>query len=179
MNTTTPFSVPVPKPIAVGLCLALLAIFLGFGLGAAFGAKESAIKGHLDQSGVAVLDSVYHGDVAAKNAVVKKSWSYLKRSHMHGGAIGTSALAAIVLLLLIGGQSRLAKLSAVAFGAGAVLYSSFWLLAGLAAPGLGGTGLAKESLSFVALSGAGLCIAGLLGTICCVGKASFFANTKP
>jgi hypothetical protein len=175
MNTSVP---PVPKPIAIGLCLALLAIFLGFGMGAAFGAKESAIKGHLEESGAAVLDTVYGGDVATKDAVVKKSWSYLKRAHMHGGAIGTSALAAILLLLLVGGQSTLAKLSALAFGAGAVLYSMFWLFAGLAAPGLGSTSLAKESLSYIALPGAGLCIAGLLGAMVCVVKVSFFVPAK-
>lgn len=178
MNTSLPTVPSVPKPIAVGLCLALLAIFLGFGMGAAFGAKESVIKGHLEESGVAVLDSVYGGHVASKDAVVKKSWSYLKRAHMHGGAIGTSALAAILLLLFIARQSRLAKFSALAFGTGAVLYSMFWLFAGLAAPGLGSTGLAKESLSYIALPGAGLCIAGLLGTMVCVVKVSFLSPSK-
>jgi len=175
MNMT---SLTVSKPIAVGLCLALMAILLGFSLGAGFGAKESAIKGHLEESANAVFETVYHGDDRAKEAVVQKSWSYLKRAHMHGGAIGTSAVAAILALLLLGGASRLAKFSAVAFGTGALLYSSFWLFAGLAAPGLGSTDLAKESLSYIALPGAGLCILGLLGTLVCVVKTSFFTSAK-
>jgi len=36
------------------------------------------------------LQSAYQGNVAAKDAVVKKSWEYLKRAHLNGGAIGTS-----------------------------------------------------------------------------------------
>jgi len=135
----------VPKSIAAGACLSLLAILLGFSLGGAFGAVEAPIKKHLDDSGSAVLESVYKGDAAAKDAVVKKSWEYLKRAHMHGGAIGT----------------------------GALLYSLFWLWAGLKAPGIGSTGAAKESLSFIAIPGAGLSILGLCGTIISVVKAGF------
>ena len=43
-------------------------------------------------------------------------------------------------------------------GGGALLYSTFWLAAGLTAPTVGGTGEAKEILSFLAIPGAGLCL---------------------
>ncbi len=161
----------VPKPIAVGVCLSLVAILFGFVLGGLFGSVESSIKQHLDDSGTAVLESVYHGDTAAKDAVVKKSWEYLKRAHMHGGAIGSAALGSIVALILLCRLETIAKLSAVAFGSGALIYPLYWLLAGLAAPGLGSTSAAKESLSFLAIPGAGLCILGLCGTLCAVAKA--------
>jgi len=170
---------PIPKPVAAGACFALLAIFLGFALGVAFGAKESAIKDHLNESGTTVLESVYHGDVDAKKAVVSKSWSYLKRSHMHGSAIGTSALVAILALLAFGARGGIANFSALAFGLGAVIYSLFWLFAGLSAPAIGSTGAAKESLAFLALPGAGLSMLGLCGTLFSVAKASFFAPSKP
>ena len=73
----------VPKPVVVGACLALLTMLLGFLLGVSFGAKESSIMAHLDKSGTAALQSVYNGDNAAKDMVVKKSWVYLKRAHLH------------------------------------------------------------------------------------------------
>jgi hypothetical protein len=156
------------KPVAAGLILALSAILLGFGLGGAFGAVESSIKGRLDAS--------YAGDPASKEAVVKKSWEYLQRAHLHGGAIGTAALSSITLLIVLGRSGLVAQWSSAAFGAGALIYSLFWLFAGLKAPGLGSTGAAKEALKFMAVPGAGLCMAGLLGTIasvvsCCRRKA--------
>lgn len=168
----------VPRTIAAGACLSLLAILFGFVLGAAFGAIEGPIKQRLDDSGSAALQSVYKGDVAAKDAVVKKSWEYLKRAHMHGGAIGTAALATIAILILLCPLGLVAQLSALAFGSGALLYSLFWLLAGFMAPGLGSTSAAKESLSFIAIPGSGLCILGLCGTIISVMKTTFLKSDE-
>lgn len=165
----------VPRSISVGVLLSLLTVLFGFSLGSAFGAVESLIKKHLDDSGTAVLQSVYEGDVAAKDAVVKKSWEYLHRAHLHGGAIGTASLASILTLILLCRIGRVAKLSALAFGSGALIYSVFWCIAGLAAPGLGSTTVAKESLSFIAIPGSGLCILGLCGTILSVLRTCFLA----
>ncbi|MBP2671758.1 MAG: hypothetical protein H6Q85_1824 [candidate division NC10 bacterium] len=169
---------PVPKSVVAAICLALLAILFGFTLGGAFGAVEDSIVKYLDDSGTAVLQTVYKGDVAAKDAVVKKSWVYLQRAHLHGGAIGTAALGAILTLVIMCRLGLVAKLSALAFGGGALTYSLFWLFAGLTAPGLGSTGVAKEALSFMAIPGAGLCILGLAGTIYSVVKDCFLASTE-
>jgi len=163
--------------MTVGLCLALISILVGFSLGAAFGLFEDGIKGYMNDSGTAVIQTVYHGDAAAKDAVVRKSWEYLKRAHLHGGAIGAAAVGSILALFLLCPPGLVARLSALAFGAGALIYSLFWLFAGLSATGLGGTGIAKESLSFMAIPGAGLCLLGLLGTLFSVIKVSFFSPT--
>jgi hypothetical protein len=154
---------PVPKTVAAGACLALLAILFGFVLGGAFGAVEDRIKGRLEASGSAVVETVYKGDAAAKDAVVKKSWSYLTRAHLHGGAIGTAALASIGALILLTPLGLPAQLSALAFGAGALLYAAFWLIAGFIAPGMEHG--AAESLAFIAIPGAGLCLLGACGTL--------------
>ena len=164
----------VPKPVVVGACLALLTMLLGFLLGVSFGAKESSIMAHLDKSGTAALQSVYNGDNAAKDMVVKKSWVYLKRAHLHGGAIGAGALGAILILILLCRLNLIAKLSALALGSGALIYSLFWLFAGLTSPELGSTEAAKESLSFIAIPGAGLVVLGMLGTIYSVVMSNFF-----
>ena len=170
--------VVIPRSMAVGVCLALLAILLGFVMGGVFGAVESSVKKHLDDAGAAVLHTVYQGDVAAKDAVVKKSWDYLKRAHLHGGAIGSAALGAILALILLCRLGLVAKVSAVAFGSGALIYSLYWLFAGLLAPGLGSTSVAKETLSIVAIPGAGLCLLGLAGTIFSVVKTCFFTSEE-
>lgn len=153
------------RSLAPGALLALLAILFGFGLGGAFGAAESSLKGGLRASADAVFESVYEGDAAKRDAVVKKSWSYMKRAHLHGGAIGAAALAAIVMLAMLGSPGWIEQLSSLAFGAGALLYAIFWLAAGLTAPGLGSTHDAKEALGWIAIPGSGLAILGLVGTI--------------
>ena len=149
------------RPLAPGLLLALLAIAFGFGMGAAFGAAEDSMKQGLAASGQAALESAYGGDEAAMKKVVAKSWSYYKRAHLHGGVLGTTALASILLLAAIGRPGRLEQVGALSFGAGALLYGLFWLLAGMRAPGMGSTGAAKESLGFLAIPGSALCMIGL------------------
>jgi len=166
----------IPKLLAMGACLALFTMLGGFLLGVAFGAKESSIKARLDNSGTAALQSVYEGDVAAKEAVVQKSWVYLKRAHLHGGAIGAAAIGTIIALILLCRLDMIAKLSALALGSGALLYSLFWLFAGIASPGLGSTSVAKESFAFIAIPGAGLCVLGMLGTIYSVVRSNFFRS---
>lgn len=163
------------KPFAPGILLALLAILFGFGLGIAFGAAEDTLKKALADSGAAVLDSVYGGDSEKMDAVVSKSWSYLKRAHLHAGAIGTSALATALLLFLIGTPGKLERWSSSAFGAGALLYSIFWCAAGFLAPGLGGTSQAKESLEFLAIPGSAFAVLGLVGAIVSVVRRVVFA----
>jgi hypothetical protein len=142
-----------------------MSIVFGFVLGVSFGAAEDSIKGHLRSEAQAVFESAYQGDADKRDAVVIKAWTYMKRAHLHGGAIGTAALASIVLFGLFGSSGLLERASAVAFGAGSLLYSTFWLAAALTAPSVGSTGEAKEALSFLAIPGAGLCLFGIGGTL--------------
>ena len=161
------------RPLAPGILLALLAVTFGFGMGAAFGAAEDALKGILKARAEVVLDSVYGGDAETADPVLSKSWTYFQRAHLHANALGTGALGACILLALLGTPGRLARLSAGCFGAGALLYGVYWLLAGLAAPGLGSTGAAKESLAWIGLPGSGLCVLGLAGTVLCTFQAMY------
>lgn len=153
------------RPLAPGILLALLAVAFGFGMGAAFGAAEDSLKGGLQASGEAVLESAYGGDEAAMTKVVKKSWTYYKRAHLHANALGTTALAVIAVIAMLGRPGRLEQVGAISIGAGSLLYGVFWLFAGMRAPGMGSTGAAKESLGFIAIPGSSLCVIGLGITI--------------
>lgn len=161
------------RPLVAGAALSLLAVLLGYGLGGLFGANEDAVKGRLRASADAALVESYGNDRQKADAVVSKSWSYLKRAHMHWGAMGAGALAIIAFLSAVGGAGRLGSVSAVSVGAGAVLYGLFWLLAGLKAPGLGGTSQAKDVYEFVAVPGAGLSIIGVAGALAAALRALF------
>jgi hypothetical protein len=152
-----------PDPIRAalpGLALALLAVLFGFAMGGVFGLNEDIIKGRLAASAAAVTTTVYHGDAAAAEPVVAKSWEYMQRAHLHGGAIGTAALGMILVMLLIGTAPRTVRILGLALGAGALGYAVFWLWAGFLAPGLGSTGAAKESLRWLAMPSAGALMLG-------------------
>ncbi len=157
----------------LGAALALLTLLYGFGLGGTFGAFEDDIKGHLKSEGQAVLDTAYGGDAAAMKKVTDKSWVYFKRAHLHANGLGTAALALILLLAHLPLDRRVRRLTALALGLGALGYPLFWMLSGLRAPGMGGTGAAKESLQWLALPSSGLCCLGLLAVAVITGRALF------
>lgn len=162
-----------------GLTLAVLTIFFGYGLGGAFGGMEDSILSGLRASADAVRDTVYGGDAEKAQAVVGKSWTYFKRAHMHGAGIGTASLA---LILLLGAFRRpvpaVRAAIAWALGLGALGYSSFWLIAGRMAPGLGGTGQAKEALEFLAVPSAGLLLLGVASMLVLT-TIELFTKPKP
>ena len=138
-----------------GLAVAVLTVLFGFGMGGIFGLNEDLIKGRLAASASAVTATVYHGDAAAAEPVLAKSWDYMQRAHLHGGAIGTAAIGLIVVLVLIGTTPRTTRVLSLALGIGALGYSVFWMWAGFIAPGLGSTGAAKESLRWLAMPSSG------------------------
>ncbi len=157
----------------LGTALALLTLLYGFGLGGAFGAFEDDIKAHLKSEGQQALDTEYGGDEAAMKKVTDKSWVYFKRAHLHANGLGTAALALILLLSHLPLDRRVRRLTALALGLGALGYPLFWMLAGLRAPGMGGTGAAKESLQWLAVPSSGLCCIGLLAVVVLAGRALF------
>ena len=143
-------------PFAIcGLALALLTLLFGQGMGIVFGLNEDAIKGRLAASAAEVRESVYHNDDVAIKAVLDKSWTYMKRAHLHAGGMGTTALALIILTCFMGASRRAISLTGLGLGGGGLGYSLFWMWAGIRAPMLGGTGAAKESLKWLAMPTAG------------------------
>ncbi len=162
------------RPFRTGILLSLLTLLFGFGLGIFFGAAEDSMKAGLKKSGEAALQSAYGGDQAAMGKVVAKAWVYYKRSHLHANGLGTTALALIVLLALLPGKLlRFRVWTATALGLGSLGYSIYWLLAGMRAPSVGSTHDAKESLDWLAIPSAGLCLLGLIAVIVIAAMALF------
>ncbi len=145
-----------------GALLALLTILFGFAMGGVFGAFEAPLKQSLSERAESVRDAVYGGDSARMTSVLDKSFTYLKRAHLHAGSIGAVALGAILLLAALRRPRTIVRQSAaLALGVGGLAYAAFWLLAARAAPTLGSTDLAKESLSWLAVPSAGLLLLGI------------------
>lgn len=163
-----------------GLLLALFTVLFGFGFGGVFGAFEEPLKAGLVERAEAVRDTVYGGDAAKMKSVVDKSWSYYKRAHLHGGAIGAVALGATLLLAALPRAKPLVtRLSSLALGAGGLGYSAFWMLAARAAPSLGGTDAAKASLEWLAVPSAGLLLLGLVAVVALTVVELFTAPHDP
>jgi len=151
--------------VRIGMVLALLTLLYGFGLGGAFGAFEDNIVGSFEASATAVKDTVYHGDEAAIDKVIGKSWTYMKRAHLHANSLGTAALAIMLVLAGTPASRRVRGVISPALGLGALGYASFWMFAVLTAPALGSTHDAKEALGWLAIPSAGLLILGLTATL--------------
>lgn len=138
-----------------GLAVAVSTVLFAFVLGGVFGLNEDLIKSRLAASASAVTATVYHGDAAAAQPVLAKSWDYMQRAHLHGGAMGTAAIGLTVVMILLGTAPRTTRVLSLALGVGALGYAVFWMWAGFIAPGLGGTGAAKEALRWLAMPSAG------------------------
>lgn len=166
------------RGMRIGLVLAMLGVLFGFGMGVAFGAFEGQLKAGLRADADAVLTTVYGGDRAKADAVLDKSFAYFQRAHLHGGAIGAVALGLILVLACTQASRPWSALAALGLGGGSLGYPLFWLLAGMRAPGLGGTGAAKESLEWLAVSTSGMAVAGLVVAIGATAMALFGAREK-
>ena len=146
------------RAVLPGLLLATLTLLLGFGLGVVFGLNEEAITSRLASSAANAPAAVYHGDAALLKTVLSKSWAYMQRSHLHAGALGTTAVALSLTVVLLGVGATMARAVSVAAGAGGLGYSLFWVWAGSRAPALGSTDAAKESLAWLAMPSSGLVV---------------------
>jgi hypothetical protein len=155
----SPVATGAMRTVLPGLLLAVFTLLFGFGLGVVFGLNEEWIKSRLAASAAAAPESVYRGDAAAIKAVLSKSWTYMQRAHLHAGSLGTAAIALTGVVLLLGVRPLILRLISLGLGAGGLGYSVFWVWAGARAPGLGSTGAAKESLSWLAIPSSGLIVA--------------------
>ena len=148
--------------IKYGVLISMIAILFGGLMGLSFGCCEDSIKGSFKTSAAAVLNEKYGGAQEKADAVVKKSWVYMKRAHLHSQTMGVIAIAFSLLIAWLKFPARFQMGVSILSGLGSLGYGVFWLLAGAIAPGMGSTGAAKEAVGLVAqISGASFFLSAL------------------
>ena len=164
--------------VKYGLLFSLITLVYGFGLGGTFGVFEENIKNHLKNNAREVLATAYNGDEAKMKKITDKSWVYFKRAHLYANGLGTASVVLIILVSFLPISNKIKSINAIFLGVGSLGYSLFWMLAGLKAPAMGSTGLAKESLAWLALPSLGLCIIGLIMIVALVIMSLFVKGEK-
>ncbi len=148
--------------IKYGVLIAMVSILFGGVMGLSFGCCEDSIKETLKSEAAESLAGVYGGDQSKADKVIKKSWVYMKRAHLHSQTMGVISIAFSFLVAWLSfpppAQLGISFLS----GLGSLGYGFFWLLSGYRAPGMGSTGAAKEAVSLIAqASGGAFFVAGV------------------
>lgn len=160
-----------------GVLLCLLTLLFGVGLGGVFGVAEDNLKALIsNRYDTGLSNGVFEAPADGGAALRDKSWTYIKRAHLHANGMGAAGLG-LALALLIGCAScRLGGVTMMAAGIGGLAYPLYWLLAGFTAPGLGSTGAAKSALRWLALPSSGLFIlaivAGVITAACACMKVA-------
>ena len=140
----------------------MMAILFGGLMGLSFGCCEDTIKDTLKAGAKEALSGVYKGDQAKADKVVKKSWVYMKRAHLHSQTMGVISIAFSLLVAWLNFPARTQMGVSLLSGLGSLGYGFFWMVSGYLAPGMGSTGAAKESVGLIAqASGGAFFVAGV------------------
>lgn len=166
------------RPVLPGLLFGVLTLLFGFALGVVFGLNEDAIKSRLAASAESVRVTVYQEDAVAMKGVLDNSWSYMQRAHLHAGSLGAVAVSLTHVLVLLGTGKVASRVLSLFLGVGGLGYSVFWMWAGFRAPGLGSTGLAKESLAWLAIPASGMVVAATVAVALLLGRAVLSQRTS-
>jgi hypothetical protein len=152
--------------VRFGLAFGFVAVLYGWGLGVFFGVGEEWLRQGLVARAEAQR-SVYvkaagseEGATAAIKRMDETTWRYFLRAHLHAGGIGSIAIGSSLVLALLSAGPGIKRLASMLLGIGAVGYPLFWMMAALAAPGLGSTAAAKASLRWLAIPSSGALVVG-------------------
>ena len=148
--------------VKYGILVAMMAILFGGLMGLSFGCCEDTIKDTLKAGATESLSGIYKGDQAKADKVVKKSWVYMKRAHLHSQTMGVISIAFSLLVAWLNFPARAQMGVSLLSGLGSLGYGFFWMVSGYLAPGMGSTGAAKESVGLIAqASGGAFFVAGV------------------
>jgi hypothetical protein len=140
----------------------MMAILFGGLMGLSFGCCEDTIKDTLKAGAKEALSGVYKGNQAKADKVVKKSWIYMKRAHLHSQTMGVISIVFSLLVAWLNFPARAQMGVSLLSGLGSLGYGFFWMVSGYLAPGMGSTGAAKESVGLIAqASGGAFFVAGV------------------
>lgn len=144
-----------------GLVLAIVTTLYGFIGGAVLGLEDGPIRGVL-------AERVPEASRAESAALVDRAWTFLRRSHLHAGGMGTAAIALISLVpVMTARQPRwLGAGMSLGLGAGGAGYAVALVVAAIRTPSLASAALAKESAKFIAIPAAGAYMVGAALLLC-------------
>jgi len=149
--------------IKYGVLVAMIAILFGGVMGLSFGCCEDTIKDIFKVDAEDALSEVYQGDQAKAKKVIKKSWVYMKRAHLHSQTMGVISIVFSLLVAWLNFPVFAQLVVSLLSSLGSLGYGVFWLVAGFLAPGMGSTGAAKESVALIAqASGGAFFVAGVI-----------------
>ena len=141
--------------VKYGILISMIAILFGGSLGLSFGCCEKDIKDFLQANANSAPAAIYDGKEDRKEGVVKKSWVYLKRAHLHSQTMGVIAISFSLLVAWLNFIPKIQFGVSLLSGVGSLGYGVFWLGAALLAPGMGSTHDAKEAVGLVAQASGG------------------------
>lgn len=147
--------------IRLSVFISVFVIFTGFILGGIYGSYEDAIKEHFYKKALTVSESVYNNNQEIMKVVAEKSWEYMKHAHTHAVGLGPATLILILVLSFFKVNGTLKFMSSMLMSLGAVAYPLYWMLLAFKFPLTGNEELAKESLSCIAVPGAGIILIGV------------------
>jgi len=165
-------------PMKLGVLLAFLTILYGFGVGIMFAEFEEKVVNSMKDDAAAVFDTAYNGDTDFMDRTVSKSMHYLLRAHIHANGLGIGALVLIISMIVLTSASKLRDLSSLFLGIGALGYSTFWMITGFLAPGMGGIKQAKGAVGWYAILTVIICSIGVLLSLFLFVRATFFNKAK-
>ncbi len=161
----------------VGLVMALVAAWSGLVLGGIFGGLEPQAHELLADRARDVTQTVYAGNAEAAAAGEKIGWTFWRRAHVHASAMGTTALAFMVVISLLPAGAMMRRAAAYALGVGAIGYPCFLVLAGWLAPVIGTSMATKERCAWLAIPSAGAYLIGS-GIVAVIVIRALFADGR-
>ena len=132
--------------IKYGVLVAIIAILYGGMMGLSFGCCEESIKKTLNISAEEAMTAKYDGDQAKVDEIVKKSWIYMKRAHLHSQTMGVISIAFSLLVAWLAYPEKAQLAISLLSGFGSLGYGLFWMLAGYMAQEWGPQVLPKSQL---------------------------------
>ncbi|MBL8760203.1 MAG: hypothetical protein JNL50_02785, partial [Phycisphaerae bacterium] len=149
------------RRVWLGLVLSIVTTIYGFVGGAVLGLEDGAIRGAL----AARVPEASRGE---RDALVDRSWTFLRRSHLHASGMGTAAIALISLVPVIAARQPrwLGAGMSLGMGAGGAGYAAALIVAAVRTPPLASAALAKESAKLIAIPAAGAYMGGAALLLC-------------
>ena len=149
--------------VKFGVFFATLTLLFSYSLGMYYGIANDSIKAQRKAT-VKVHAEDFKNNAKKMDGAIETSSKYMKRAHLHGGAIGAGTLALCLALGLFvknifgfseGFTNNIKTLLSIALGLGGTLYSVYWLVVSYGVLEVADKHEVKEAYAWMVYLGAG------------------------